>query len=141
MQSMKCFIYDLILISQLEVWMNIEFWNIPLFKLHYLFDYLSNKSKYSLHKKNSFCLSCSNSLKVCVVLWHLSSRFVYMGIERVADKSIWESRLYSIKLLLEWSGNPNLIWWNIDHKLISQVSWNKKKQELFIIFKCTWQEK
>ena len=64
-----------------------------------------------------------------------------MGIERVADKSIWESRLYNIKLLLEWSGNPNLMWWNIDHQLISQVSWNTKKQELFIIFKCTWQEK
>ena len=111
-----------------SMWMNIEFWNIPLFKLHYLFDYLSNKSKYSLHKKNSFCLSCSNSLKVCVVLWHLSSRFVYMGIERVADKSIWESSLYVIKLLLQWGGNPNLMWWNIDHQLISQVSWNKKNK-------------
>ena len=43
--------------------------------------------------------------------------------EIVADKSICVLLLLAIDLVLEWSGNPNLMWWNIGHQSISQVSY------------------
>ena len=64
--------------------------------------------------------------------------------ERVADKSICAVLLLAIDLVLEWSGDPNLMWWNIGHQLISQVSciqihyplFSVKTQQGKIVYKC-----